>query len=392
MAFLSKLCWDPHHFLTTGFVVPKLELRKKCFTNQGKRYKFVCFGYIPVLKWCKKVNVCPVMVTTCFFSCCKSIEVRFALHLYLLRSNLKLLLYYPLISFMNMLFEWLLTWLTRLQQRFRLGFRDVINKVSIHKPFLRFHWLDGHIYVFHIARRKMARKTQKPRTAVEQAYCTLEKNCLNKYEEQINNYNRRSNIEETHMTSNQVNTKQLTENVERTESTKGNDDRLYSYLLEAKRNIESCIAERYTEADLTKNHPLQPNTTSTCSTLPNVTANSSTQKDRWSFVSYDVLTSFETFAGRIAMPALLICFLREYFEPGHPMLTSQILSLLPLQVYGDIAPSGYNPYITYISGLLKSETETRVTQLVHILFNLILSSLFAKLNVATNILKILLGS
>ncbi|GJD08169.1 hypothetical protein Gasu2_24750 [Galdieria sulphuraria] len=247
--------------------------------------------------------------------------------------------------------------------------------------------MDGQIYVFHFERTSPEKKTQKPMTTVEEACNTFERNCLNKYDERVNSYNKLSNTEETTMLLNQVITKQPSENVPSNESSKGNDDRLYMNLLEAKRIIESCIADKYNQADFT-----EKKTSTSCPTSPSETTDIATQKSRWLFVSYDTLTFCETFAGRIAMPALFICFLREYFEPGHPMLTSQILSLLPLQVYGDIAPSGYNPYITYISGLLKSETETRVTQLVHVIFNLILSSLFAKLNIATNILKILLGA
>jgi len=168
-----------------------------------------------------------------------------------------------------------------------------------------------------------------------------------------------------------------------------NKELLHSYLLEAKRNIEFCLAEMSNQGGSLKSEPLQ---TSNTEEAKAAVANAKKEQGRFLRLSPDVLIRCEMIAGRIAMPALMLCFLREYFEPGHPMLTSQILSLLPLQVYGDIAPSGYNPYITYISGLLKTETQTRVSEIIHVVFNLVLSSLFAKLNIATNILKIILGT
>lgn len=353
-------------------------LGRKCSWNISKRLKLVGVGCIPVLQW--KVTACPIVFTTCFFTCCNLIEKRFALQLYLLKSNLKLLFYYPFILSTSEFLEWLLTRLRVLQKQVLVGLRICLHQVTNHRLF-HFLGVDGRLYLFHTLRGTL-RKAQVPRKTLEEACNTFEEKCLKLYEENTKNYQSAS-WRDTSTPSNPLVAQQGPQVVQPSELEKDYYDRIYWYLLEAKKNIEYCIAERFHQEDLRKTDSLSSSATSTGSNL---------KEDRRLFLSFDVLAKCEMIGGRIAMPALLLCFLREYLEPGHPMLTSQILSLLPLHVYGDIAPSGYNPYITYISGLLKSETQTRVTEMVHVLFNLLLSSLFTKLNIASNILKILLGT
>eukprot|EP00871_Galdieria_phlegrea_P000197 jgi/Galph1/1178/GphlegSOOS_G6100.1 len=330
-------------------------------------------------------------MTACFIKFLRLFRSLFALEIYELCTHLKLLFYYPLV----LAGEASLSQIKRLLDVFKRSAAEsscesyrVIAEFRFPLPFLRKRTHQLHFEL--TEERDLNRNKTVSEDVVNWSNHFVNRRLL-LYDAETERFKRE--IEQNNLSQEANDGKDNIENCNVTKFGTSTDSfksssAMISRLLKAKDSIERYLDE--TIRDIKQIEKEDYESKDIAESLDSHSEAVDISKRRYHFLySLEFWIKVESLAGRIAMPALLLCFLREYIEPGHPMLTSQLLSLLPLQVYGDVAPSGYNPYVRYISGLLKTAAETKFNQFTQSVFDLIISLSFLKVSMIIDLLKIL---